>query len=119
MKKINYLLDVGKLSELSRSNENLIKNYFTPEVRFKTMEDNNTNHNISCNTTFKNHKEVSFHSEVKIPVANLNNYYGNFVNQNNLFLKSKSKIIKDGPYQVDQNKLDNVFKRSMFHFYFI
>lgn len=109
---------MGTLSALSRSNDNLIKNYFTPEVRFKTMEDNSTKKNISCNTMFKNHQEVSFHSEVKIPVNNLNNYYGHFFNQNNLFRKSNRKIIKDGPYQVDQNKLDNVFKRSIFACFF-
>ena len=103
-------------------NNAIVNKIFNPNVRFKTVDKtikNNNENNETCNNTIKTHHEMNFHSETTIPLSNNQRIFnlGQFSDRNsNLFRKKNQKtIIKEGPYQVDQNKLDKVFKRSYFY----
>lgn len=105
-------------------NNAIVNKIFNPNVRFKTIDKvgkaikNNNENNETCNNTIKTHHEINFHSETTIPLSNNQKNFnsGQFSDRNSNFFRKKKQniIIKEGPYQVDQNKLDKVFKRSYF-----
>jgi len=101
-------------------NNQIVNKLFNPNVRFKTVDKPmRKNSNDTCNVTQKSHHEINIHSETNIPLTPPNsNGNGNFrpeysgMGSNFFHNRNQKIIIKEGPYQVDQDKLDKVFKRS-------
>ena len=99
---------VYHINDLANVNNHMISKFLHPNVRFKTLEP--ASEDKTCNATKKIHQEISFQTQTNIPYTGNSNYFSSNNKQ------KRQTIFKEGPYQVDQDKLDKVFKRSFFLF---
>ena len=121
----NFLLDLSNsngffdINNLNDVNGQILNKFFNPNVRFKTVDSSKDNIvNKTCNMT-KTHNEVNIHTENKyvLPYENYPNYNNpqqSYGGSNVFRSQRKQTTYKEGPYQVDEEKLDKVFKRSFF-----
>lgn len=102
------IVGFSQIKDINGDNDKILNKFFNP--RFKTID--KKAENLTCNSSKKTHQEINIHSETNIPLWNNRDNFNNQFGSNTFRSRKKQYVIKEGPYQVDQDKLDKVFKKS-------